>query len=145
MTNPQPSNSEPLNLLKQWEQSHFRKIARELRDLNIPITRENIPAIIQATSFQERSKRNPNECPYYEKNHPCHNIENLNCLLCACPNYQSDSLEGGCKANSPQGKYHYHENLPKGKVGDCSDCQRNHTPQEVQTWLEENINILKQP
>jgi len=132
-----------VDLLKQWEQSHFRKIANELKQLNIPLTKENIPEIIQATNFQERSKRQPDECPYYQQGKPCHPIPNLNCLLCACPNYNSNSEMGACRINSPQGKYHYHENLPKGKVWDCSNCQNNHTPNDVKTWLEENINILK--
>ena len=92
-------------------------------------------------SFKNRSKRDPSQCPYYQKEppQPCHDIEDLNCFLCACPNYNSNILKGGCNINSKKGGYN---NLPEGKVWDCSNCKINHTPKEVEEYLLKNLERL---
>ena len=125
-----------LNLLQKWEIEHQKKIQKELKQTGIELTIENIPKIIKQTSFKVRSKEHPNECPYYNQKKSCHpEIKDLSCFLCACPNYDSSKLEGGCKINSKMGKYSFHKNLPMGKVWDCSDCIINHTPKEIKKYL----------
>ncbi|MCX6750770.1 MAG: hypothetical protein NTZ83_04895, partial [Candidatus Pacearchaeota archaeon] len=111
---------------------------------NIDISYENIPNIIEAMSFDKRSKRNPEKCPYYQKNppRPCHEVKELNCLLCACPNYNSKELEGGCTINSKRGEWFYHQNLPAGRVWDCSDCNVNHSKKEIENYLKKNMEKL---
>ena len=132
------------NILKIWEKKHFMEIIKELQSEKIELSYENIPEIIEAMSFYKRSRRNPEKCPYYQQNPPiaCHSINELNCLLCACPNYNSKTLEGGCNVNSKKGKYVYHQNLPMGKVWDCSDCQVNHSKKEIKKYLERNLEKL---
>ena len=130
-----------INLLQKWEQSHKQKILNELKKANLELTIENIPKIIKETSFKVRSKKYPKECPYYQLEYSCHQkIKDLNCFLCACPNYKSELLIGGCKINSRRGKFVHHSNLPKRKVWDCSDCTINHTPKEVEKYLR---NLIK--
>ena len=132
-----------MNILQKWEKSHRKEILKELKKAGIELTLENIPKIINQTSFKIRKKKYPRKCPDYITNKSCHpEIKDLNCFLCACPNYQSDLLEGGCKINSKKGKYHHHPNLPKGKVWDCSNCSINHTPKEVEKYLRKNISKL---
>ena len=131
-----------MNYLQAWEQGHFRKIARELVDAGIEITLENVDRIMVHTSFEKRSQRKKSECPYYEQNQPCHDIDDLNCLLCPCPNYDSRTDRGGCKINSNYGKITKHKNLPEGEIWDCSDCSVGHSPKVVKNWLELNINYL---
>ena len=132
------------NILKTWAEDHFKEVLTELKSEGIELKKENIPRIIEHMSFKKRSKRNPNKCPYYQKQppKPCYNLKDLNCLLCACPNYNSDILEGGCKINSKKGKWAYHNNLPKGKVWDCSKCEINNTPKEVEEYLLKNLEKL---
>lgn len=136
-----------MNRSQEWEQEHFRKILNELQEARIKLARENIPQIIHETSFQVRSKkfgRDDREgCAYYDKGKPCHPVQELNCLLCSCPNYESDKLDGGCRINSRFGKMHYHKNLPLGRVWDCSDCTNAHSPEYVARWLDENIENLE--
>ena len=130
-----------LNLLQKWEIKHKEKIQKELKKENIELTIENIPKIIEQTSFKIRSKKYPYECPYYQTKKSCHpEIKDLNCFLCACPNYESSKLEGACKIQSKKGKFVYHQNLPKGKVWDCSDCTINHSQKEVEKYLR---NLIK--
>jgi Zn-finger protein len=132
------------NILQIWEDYHFMEIVKELKSENISISYENIPRIVEAMSFNKRSRRNSEKCPYYKEEplHSCHNMNNLNCLLCACPNYNSKELEGGCVINSKKGKWTYHENLPAGRVWDCSDCKINHSKEEVEYYLKKNIEKL---
>ncbi len=129
------------NLLQQWEESHFRKMFWELRELGIEPTLENIPRIVETMSFTERSIRmyGKNECPYYDLGRPCHTLPGLNCFWCACPEYMSESLEGGCRMRSPLGKWVVHKNLPAGKVWDCSKCIYGHDPEFVRQYLETNL------
>jgi len=130
-----------MNLLQSWEISHQNQILEELEKAGIKFSLENISQIIHKTSYNVRSKKHPNKCPYYKTKSPCHpEIKDLNCFLCACPNYESEKLEGGCKINSKFGKIAYHKNLPKGSVWDCSSCTINHTPKEIKGYLR---NVLK--
>jgi hypothetical protein len=48
--------------------------------------------IIKYFRFENMVKKEPDFCPLYKDNKKCHNIELLNCYLCACPNFRfSDS------------------------------------------------------
>ena len=133
-----------MNILEKWEKYHFKNILKELKKENIELIPKNISKIINQTSFEVRSKKYPNKCPYYKLKTPCHpEVKNLNCFLCACPNYDSSTPEGGCDINSKDGKYAYHKNLPMGRVWDCSDCSINHSPNEVKNYLTKNLDRLK--
>jgi len=135
-----------MNPLQNWENAHFKKILEELKQANIDLSIPNIPLIIQETSFAVRSKKYPEQCPYYRKTHSCHpEVQDLNCFLCACPYYKSDSLEGGCEINSNSGKWHSpYPYSSSNKVWDCSDCSIPHSPEFVEKWLRQNLDKLKQ-
>lgn len=134
-----------INLLQQWENEHRKDILDSLKKAGIDLTLENIPEIIEETSFKTRSEKYPEKCPYYQLGYSCHRVvSDLNCFLCACPNYESGCLEGGCKINSPKGKFHVHPNLPMGRVWDCSACAVNHSPDEIKRYLIEHISDLKE-
>jgi Zn-finger protein len=129
----------PENILEIWEKNHFIEVAKELKSENIGISHENIPAIIDAMGFERRSKRNPEKCPYYRMSppRPCHGgIKDFNCLLCACPNYDSRTSAGGCMINSKKG------HIYNDKVWDCSDCKINHSRGEVEEYLRKNLGKL---
>ncbi len=129
-----------LNLLQKWELYYQEEILKDIENAGIEITLENIPLIIQGTSFKNRSKKYPDKCPYYQIGKSCHpEIKDLNCFLCACPNYNSEILEGECKIQGPKGKWFYHPSLPKGKIWDCSNCHINHSPKEVENYLREKL------
>ena len=125
-----------MNPLQQWETKFREEIIQDLKEEGIEFKKENIEEIIKATSFKERSRKYQDKCPYYSMGHSCHpKIPELNCFLCACPNYNSNEEIGGCKIKSPMGKFHFHKNLPRGKVWDCSYCSINHSAEEVRKYL----------
>jgi Zn-finger protein len=135
-----------LNRLQQWEQFFRKEILKEIKVAGIPFTMENIDKIIGETSFDKRRKKNPtfDKCPYLQGEESCHpEVEDLNCFLCPCPNYDSSRLDGGCKIDSSQGKRTFHTSLPLGHIWDCSNCSINHSPGEVRTYLETNFDELR--
>ena len=133
-----------LNYLQKWEIEHRKKIISELKVAGIEIIIENIPRIIEETSFRVRREKHPDECPYYKGEKSCHpEVKDLNCFLCACPNYLSEETEGGCKIKSKRGRFYHHPNLEKGKVWDCSDCPVFHSPKEIEKYLKENIGEIR--
>ncbi len=97
---------------------------------------KRINQLIKDYDFEKRKKTNPDECVCYEQNKKCHNLEELNCFFCYCPNYDTSVKEGGCKINSPKGKYiDNHE----GKIWDCSDCDIMHNKENIRKYLSNRL------
>lgn len=134
------------NHLETWAETHLRDIVRELKTAGIELRIENIHAIIQETSFEVRSVKYPDKCLYYkeEPSRHCHpELRELNCLLCACPDYKNNKIEGGCRIDLQFGKWFYHQALPKKRIWDCTDCPIPHFSKYVENYLAENMAQLR--
>jgi Zn-finger protein len=105
-----------------------------MHNLAKKLIKERIQKISEDWSFEKRSKEHQNECPCYTKG-KCHQLEDLNCFFCYCPEYDLTIQEGGCKIGNPKGKWFYHKDLPKRKIWDCSDCDYPHKPQNIVNYL----------
>lgn len=46
--------------------------------------------IIEYFRFENMVKNEPDFCPLYKDNKKCHDMEDLNCYLCACPHFRFD-------------------------------------------------------
>ncbi len=44
--------------------------------------------VIKYFEYDNMVKKEKDFCPLYEKNKKCHEMENLNCYLCACSNFR---------------------------------------------------------
>lgn len=89
--------------------------------------------IIDYFDFDNMAEAEPDFCPLYAEKKKCHDMEKLNCYLCACPNFRfSDS---GIRTEN--GKTVYSEcaiGSKEGKAGifgdaihqDCSGCTVPH-------------------
>jgi Zn-finger protein len=88
--------------------------------------------LVEEYDFEKRKKTHPEECICYKENKKCHDIENLNCFFCFCPNYNMETEEGKCKMSCQDGKY---INTMKGKIFDCSACKTFHKKEEVTKYL----------
>ena len=44
--------------------------------------------IVKYFDFDNMVKEEPKFCPLYKTNTKCHDMESLNCYLCACPNFR---------------------------------------------------------
>ena len=52
------------------------------------LTNKSIDEIIEYFKFENMVKNEPDFCPLYKDNKKCHDMEDLNCYLCACPNFR---------------------------------------------------------
>ncbi|MFA5174071.1 MAG: hypothetical protein WC438_02730 [Candidatus Pacearchaeota archaeon] len=134
-----------------WKKQRLEKILVGLRQKGILISEENIPEIIKQTNFDFRSKEYPYECSYYTKDSPpspcIKGATNHNCLLCACPNYDSsytdEGLTGKCNVNSNSGHYHKSKEFPNISVWDCSACNHPHLLLTTHIYLSNNLKLLR--
>ena len=111
---------------------------------------ELITKIIDENRLVNKREKDPDSCPCYNGT-KCHNHASdyeMICLLCVCPEYRKDLVEGGCKIHNPNGKWFYHRDLPEGKIWDCSDCELPHTEEYVRNYLEklstERLNEIRE-
>ena len=88
------------------------------------------PEVIDYFRFENMRDNEPTYCGLYEINTKCHNIENLNCYLCACPHFRFKDKVGFekrdgrivfsfCSIDSKNGKLFESE---EAIHQDCSDC-----------------------
>lgn len=114
---------------EDWYNEHakkHKKIVDKLLEKNY--TKEQI---IDYFTFENMVKMENDFCPLYKENKKCHDIEHLNCYMCACPNFRfnDDGLDtynefvilSKCNINNGS-KLSY-----DGKIHqDCSNCTVPH-------------------
>jgi len=67
-----------------WFQEHGEKHQKIMKKLSEFSDDE----VIKYFRFDNMVKEEPDFCPLYEKNEKCHDNKELNCYLCACPNFR---------------------------------------------------------
>jgi len=100
-----------------------------------------IENIIDEFDFDTRKISHPDVCSCYKSGNPCHNMPELNCFLCYCPEYDTNKPEGGCKLNSQDGKWLFSKKLPASKIWDCSGCLHPHKKETVRAYLRKLFRI----
>ena len=94
--------------------------------------------IIEYFDFDNMKKEEIEFCPLYKEDKKCHDMESLNCYLCACPNFRfsDDGIEktedatqySFCDINSKDGvQATYGEAVHQ----DCSKCSVPHHKEYV--------------
>ena len=69
-----------------WFQAHGEK-HKAIMD---KLTHLSDEEVITYFRFENMVEREPDFCPLYKENKKCHDIKELNCYLCACPNFRFD-------------------------------------------------------
>lgn len=128
----------------QWFKQHGEKHAKIMQKLTHLSDKE----VIEYFRFENMVEKEPDFCPLYAKNQKCHDMEQLNCYLCACPNFRFDDvgfeeregkqLKSYCAIDSKEGatfegKDALHQN--------CSGCKVPHHESYIATqfhrhWFE---------
>lgn len=89
--------------------------------------------IVEYFEFENMVKNETDFCPLYKENKKCHDINSLNCYLCACPNFRFN--DAGVEKMDNKTKYSFCSIDSKdGKAGiygdkihqDCSRCTIPH-------------------
>jgi len=135
---------ESSQLIKKQKIIKLSKLNKYIKELDyfLKMNLENhINQIIKEYNYETRSTNHPAECMCYKQKIPCHDMDNLNCFLCYCPNYDTDNQEGGCLIDNPNGKWTYSKKLPSKKIWDCSNCEYPHLENNVKTHLNKIFNI----
>jgi len=112
-----------------WFLTHgekHRKIMEKLRTLSDE-------EVIAYFRFENMVEKEPDFCPLYAEKRKCHDIEVLNCYLCACPHFRFNdeglfAKEGRtyysrCSIDAKEGKYFVSDTAVHQ---DCSDCLLPH-------------------
>ncbi len=96
--------------------------------------------VIEYFRFENMVKNEPNFCPLYSKNKKCHDIEILNCYLCACPNFRFDdkglykkdgkTVFSKCSINSKDGSTFESDDSVHQ---DCSECIVPHDERNIKS------------
>jgi len=120
----------------EWMQKHAKKhkqiVEKLLRE---GYTQE---AIIEYFDFENMKEKELDFCPLYAKDKKCHDIKELNCYLCACPNFRFS--DKGIKKVEDKTQFSYcsieSNDGRQGVYGekihqDCSRCQVPHTKEYV--------------
>jgi len=107
-----------------WFEGHAKKHA----DIVAKLKNRSDDEIIEYFEYENMRKNEPDFCPY-AKNKKCHDMENLNCYLCACSNFRFNdvgfrevdgkNLKSYCSIESKDGR------VFEGKEAihqDCSSC-----------------------
>jgi hypothetical protein len=95
--------------------------------------------VIAYFHFENMVEKEPDFCPLYKENRKCHDMEELNCYLCACPNFRFDdngleeidgkSLKSRCGINSRDGSRFVGTDTIHQ---DCSGCLVPHCKTYIQ-------------
>ena len=134
---------------KKHGESHA-KIMEKLKELSDD-------EVIEYFRFDNMVEKENDFCPLYKDNKKCHDYEELNCYLCACPNFRFDvdgieeqegkTLFSYCSIDSKDGAQYkgddyIHQN--------CSGCIVPHKERYIKkhfnrNWFEamKNVNLSK--
>lgn len=112
---------------QEWFEAHgkkHRKLVDQLKSSGL-----NPEEIIAYFDFENMVKKEPGFCPLYTENKKCHEMEQLNCYLCACPFFRFNdhgiqkkgqaTVMSCCEIDSKKGQeYHLNNKIHQ----DCSNC-----------------------
>ncbi len=68
-----------------WIENHSKKHQKLVQKLYSLSENE----LIEYFLYENMQKNEPDFCLLYKENKKCHDMKNLNCYLCACPEFRS--------------------------------------------------------
>lgn len=133
---------------KEWFDAHAQK-HKAIMD---KLTHLSDNEVIEYFRFDNMVQHEPEFCPLYAENKKCHDMEELNCYLCACPNFRFN--EGGfakegertlfstCSIESPDGDRYVSE---KAIHQNCAGCIVPHRESYIRKVFNRNwLTIMKE-
>jgi hypothetical protein len=131
----------------QWFENHAQKHEKIIQKLQKKALTEK--EIIEYFDFDNMKKEEFDFCPLYAKNKKCHDMEKLNCYLCACPNFRFDDKGITQVDNATQFSFCAIESKD-GRQGiygdkihqDCSKCTVPHHTDYVEKHFDLNWKTI---
>lgn len=104
--------------------SWFKNHAKKHQEIVKKVAKDEL---VEYFKWENISKTDVGFCPLFAQNKKCHDMEELNCYLCACPNFRFDDsakeLKSWCNIDSKDGAVIEHNGV---KHQDCSGCRVPH-------------------
>ncbi|MDQ7066651.1 MAG: hypothetical protein Q9M40_00825 [Sulfurimonas sp.] len=100
--------------------------------------------IIDYFDFENMLSAEPEFCPLYKESKKCHDMESLNCYLCACPNFRFD--DAGIQKIDKNTQYSVcsieSKDGSQGLYGDAihQDCSKCGVPHH-RTYVEKHFDL----
>jgi len=134
---------------KTWVKEHYKKHKKIVSKLiEKGYDKEEI---IEYFDFENMKQKEVDFCPLYAKNKKCHDMKELNCYLCACPNFRFN--DNGIKEVDKKIQYSFCAiNSKDGKQGiygdkihqNCSGCIMPHKKKFIsKVYNEDWMEIMK--
>ena len=131
----------------KWFENHAKRHKKIVDQLSHLSDEE----VVEYFDFDNMKIKHTDFCPLYAKNKKCHDIENLNCYLCACPNFrfndngfkkvENRTLFSKCNINSKDGDQFKTDNAIHQN---CSGCLVPHHESYIQKNFSRNwFEIMK--
>ncbi len=119
----------------KWFEAHANK-HKAIMDR---LTELSNSEVIEYFSYKNMKEKHVDFCPLYAENKKCHEMEDLNCYLCACMHFRFSDIglekEGDktlyslCSIEAKEGKIF---NSVNAIHQDCSDCLIPHRKQVIE-------------
>jgi len=133
---------------KKWFYAHAQKHQAIMNRL----THLSDEEVIAYFRFENMVQHEPNFCPLYADNTKCHDTEELNCYLCACPNFRFNEngfaregeriLYSTCSIESPDGDRFMNETAIHQN---CAGCIVPHRENYIRKVFDRNwLTIMKE-
>ncbi len=131
----------------KWFEKHAHKhkvIVDKL--LKKKFTKEQI---IEYFKFENMLNNEPSFCPLFLENKKCHDIQELNCYLCACPNFRFN--DDGIKRKENKTQYSFcsidSKDGTQGVYGDkihqdCSLCAVPHHKAYIEKHFDNDWGVI---
>ncbi len=108
----------------EWFEAHARKHAAVMRKLE----NRSMEEVLDYFAYENLSQNEPDFCPLFARGEKCHDMADLNCYLCACPEFRFDDdapvVKSRCAIDARAGKRFTYAGVTHQ---DCSECILPHT------------------
>jgi hypothetical protein len=133
---------------KKWFDEHAAKHATIMEKL----IHLNDQEVIEYFRFENMVQNESDFCPLYAENKKCHDTTELNCYLCACPNFrfndkgfqkeEEKTLFSTCSIESPDGDRYISETAIHQN---CAGCLVPHRESYIKKVFDRNwLKIMKE-
>ncbi|PTB83899.1 hypothetical protein C9926_00480 [Sulfurovum lithotrophicum] len=133
-----------------WFQAHGEK-HKAIMDKLTNLSDEEVIAYFR---FENMVEKEPDFCPLYKENKKCHDMKELNCYLCACPNFRFDdkgfkkvenkTLYSTCNIDSKDGSQYISDDAIHQNCAGCGVPHHEAYIQKVfsRDWFEVMKEVL---
>jgi len=120
---------------KEWFDSHAKKHKTIVDKLLLKNYSQE--QIIEYFKWENLKESDRDFCPLFKDDKKCHDMENLNCYLCACSNFRFDDnslvQKSSCSINSKNGKLLEFDGVIHQ---DCSSCILPHKERFIKKYFD---------